>query len=102
MGRMLESNVLRRIEPVDRLPGDVLFFGRISSNFLNLRIVGRNRLMACHTESDAGNSGVRPVSHPGMATRTLHAILKMNPMVKGDGLHRRGLPLEVFFDGIDE
>src|ERR1700674_3484434 len=102
MGRMLESNVLRRIEPEHRLPGDVLFFGRISSNFLDLRIVGRNRLMARHTESDAGNSSVRPLSHPRVATSTLHAILKMNTMIKGDWLHRRGLPLEILSCGIDE
>ncbi|HEY5027484.1 MAG TPA: hypothetical protein VIK39_03675 [Candidatus Angelobacter sp.] len=102
MGSMLESNVFRSIEPVHRLPGDVLFFGRISSNFLDLWIVGRDCLMTRHAEGDAGNSSVRPFSHARVATRTLHVILKMNPMIKGDWLHRRGLPLEVFSDGIDE
>ncbi|HEY5029404.1 MAG TPA: hypothetical protein VIK39_13420 [Candidatus Angelobacter sp.] len=100
--RMPESNVFRRIEPVHRLPGDVLFFGRITCQFLDLRIVGGNLLMTGHAEGDTGNSSVRTLCHPDVTTLALHAVLKMKPMIKRNRLQWCGLPLEVFFDGIKE
>jgi len=101
-GACPEPHVFRRIEPVHRLPGDVLFFGRVSSKFLDLRIVGGDLLVTRHAEADAGYSSVRSFRHPHMATRTLHAVLKMKLMIKCDWLRRSRLQLKVFFDGIDE
>jgi hypothetical protein len=100
--RMLESNMFRGIKPVHRLPGDVLFFVCVSGKFFDLRIVDGNRLMTRHAERDARDSGVWPLSYPGVATRTLQPLLKMNPMIKRNGLHWSGLPLKVLSDGIDE
>ena len=96
--RVPESNVFRRIKPVHRLPRDVLFFGRVSSKFLDLRIVGGNLLMTRHAEGDTGNSSVRTFRHPRMATRTLHVVLKVKLMIEGDWLHGSGLQLEVLSD----
>lgn len=99
---MPESNVFRRVEPIHRFPGDVLSIGRVSGKFLDLRIVRGNLLMTRHAETGVGNSRVRPLRYPRMATLALVTMLNMNPMIKRYGLHWSGLPLEIFSDGIHE
>ena len=95
---MPELHVRCRIKPVDSLPGDVLPFGGIGSEFLDFRFVRGNHLMACHTESNAGNSGVRSLGHAGVAAGALHAMLEMKLVIEGDWLDGRGLPKEKFSD----
>ncbi len=102
MRTMPESNVFRRVKPIHRFPGDVLSFGRVCGKFLDLRIVRGNLLMTCHAEAGVGNSRVRPLRYPRMATLALVTMLNVNPMIKRYGLRRSGLPLEVFSDGIHE
>ena len=86
--RMIELHVRGRLESVHALPGNILASRAIRGEFLNLRLVGGNHLMAGHAEIDAWDSGVGTLIHADVAVRALHTVRQMNFVRIGDGLNR--------------
>lgn len=86
MRRMVELHVRGGLEAVHALPRDVLASRSVRREFLDLRFIGGDHLMAGHTEVDAWNSRIRALIDPNVALRTLHAVRQMNFMRISDRL----------------
>src|SRR5579863_360951 len=96
--RMPELDVRCGIKPVDALPRRLLSFDSVGREFLDLRFVRGDHLMARHAKSDAWNSGVRPLRYACVATGALHAMLEMKFVIEGNRLGGDGLQKEKFSD----
>ena len=69
-------------------PGDVFPPRLIGSNFLDLRTIGGNRLMAAHADSHAGNARLWALIHSNVAKGARQPLRQMHFVGVGDRLHR--------------
>jgi hypothetical protein len=88
--RMIEANVGRGTVIVYAHPGNILAARLVSRDFLDLRAVRGDHLMAVHAELHTGNSGFRTLAHARMANLALQTFGEMSLVREGDGLNGLG------------
>ena len=84
---VIELHMRRRLKAVHALPGNIFPARTVCGEFLNLRLVRGDHLMAGHAEIDAGDSRIGALVYANVAIGTLHAVAEMHFVRIGDRLH---------------
>jgi hypothetical protein len=92
VGRMIELHVCRGAETIHALPRNILASVKDRGQLLNFRAVLREERMASHANSQAGQSGHRPLSYPLMTGRTLNLVFGVLLVGESDWLNRFSAP----------
>lgn len=83
---VIELHMSRLIVAVHAYPGNFFATLRISSDLLDLGLVGIDYLVAGHAERYAWNTRIRPSIHTSVASITLHPVREMDLVRIGNGL----------------
>src|SRR5260370_11456841 len=76
--RVIEPYVGGSVVVVDPLPGDLFTARHVGGNSPDFRAVRGNRLVARHTDLNAGNGGLGTALRSGVAILTFHAVRQID------------------------
>src|ERR1700734_2248911 len=86
--RVIEAHMRRVTVAVDAHPGNFFAAGFVGGDFLDLRTVGGDGLVAAHAHGYTGNARLRALIHADVAKGTGQTFGEMDGVGVGDGLDR--------------